>query len=170
MTSAAFDPFRILRALNEHGVDFIVIGGFAARVWGSPTITNDLDLCHASEPENAQRLAAMLRSVNARLRDFDPALPFVLDGRTISLGNSFTFETDGGNVDCLATPSGTTGFGDLARDAISIDLGDGLHVRFASLDDVIRMKRAAGRKKDLIELEVLDALKAEIGSGMRNEE
>lgn len=161
MTSAAFDPFRILRALLEYRVEFIVIGGFAARVWGSPTITNDLDLCYGSGHENAERLAAMLRSMNARLRDFDPSLPFVLDGRTISLGNSFTFETDGGNVDCLATPAGTKGFDDLARNARLIDLGEELHVRFASLDDVMRMKRAAGRKKDLIELEVLTALKAE---------
>jgi hypothetical protein len=161
MTSAAFDPFRLLRALLEHEVAFIVIGGFAARVWGSPTVTNDLDVCYASGHANTERLAATLRSLNARLRDFDPALPFVLDGRTISLGNSFTFETEGGNLDCLATPAGTAGFDDLARNAALLDLGEGLEIHFASLDDVMRMKRAAGRKKDRIELEVLEAVKAE---------
>lgn len=75
--------------------------------------------------------------------------------------NSFTFETDAGNVDCIGSPAGTEGFNDLRRNAETIDLGEGLQVLFASLDDVIRMKSAARRPKDLIEIEILKALKDE---------
>ncbi len=161
MTFAVFDPLRALGLLLRGGVEFVVIGGFAARIWGSPTITNDLDICYSTTRSNTEALARVLLSLNARPRDFDTFLPFILDGRTIALGGSFTFETDAGNIDCLATPAGTNGFKDLEREATMIDLGEQLQVRFASVDDVIRMKRAAGRKKDLIELEVLEALKAE---------
>jgi hypothetical protein len=164
MSVAAFDPLRVLRLLSDRNVEFVVIGGFAARIWGSPTITNDLDLCYATTRSNVELLAAVLNEIEARLRDFPADLPFVLDARTLSLGNSFTFETSAGNVDCLATPSGTTGFDDLARNSKALDLGDGLIVHFASLADVIRMKRAADRPKDRIEVEILEALKAELES------
>ena len=141
---------------------FIVIGGFACRIWGSPTITNDLDITYERSTTNHERLAATLRELHATLRGADRALPFQLDAKTFANGDSFTFVTDAGNLDCLGTPPGTSGFADLRRTADEFDLGDGLHVAFASLADLIRMKRAAGRKKDLIELEILSALAEEI--------
>jgi hypothetical protein len=161
MTDAPFDPLLALKKLDEHGIEFVVIGGFAARIWGSPTITNDLDICYARNAANHERLAAVLRELHATLRGVEPGLPFQLDARTIANGDSFTFSTDAGNLDCFALPSGTSGYRDLRDHAEQIDLGDGLQVLFASLDDVIRMKRAAGRRKDLIELEILEALKDE---------
>jgi len=88
-----------------------------------------------------------------------------LDERTLRLGDSFTFQTDAGNLDCIGTPSGTTGYEDLFRSAIEIDLGDGTSVRITSLDDLIRMKKAAGWTKDLIELEILAALRDEAAGG-----
>lgn len=74
---------------------------------------------------------------------------------------SFTFETDGGDLDILATPAGTRGYDELIRTADELDLG-GCKVRVASIDALIQMKRAAGRPKDLIEVEVLAALRDEI--------
>ena len=88
-------------------------------------------------------------------------LPFLLDATTLRNGDTFTFETDLGNVDVLGTPSGTSGFDDLVVSATSVDV-DGLVVRVASLEDLMRMKRAAGRPKDLIQLEHLGALREEI--------
>jgi len=161
MTVAVFDPLRAIRALVDHNVQFVVIGGFAARIWGSPTVTNDLDICYSTLRANIDVLATVLQLLNARPRDFDRSLPFILDARTIALGNSFTLETDAGNLDCLATPAGTEGLLDLERAAREFDLGEGLRVKFASLEDVMRMKLASGRRKDLIELEVLKALRAE---------
>jgi hypothetical protein len=70
------------------------------------------------------------------------------------------FMTDGGPFDILGTPSGTGGFEDLARSATPMQL-DGRTTLVASIDDLIRMKRAAGRDKDLIEVEVLGALREE---------
>ena len=81
--------------------------------------------------------------------------------RTLGAGTSFTFTTDLGDLDILGTPSGTDGYNDLIRTAEVFDV-DGLRVPAASLDDLIRMKRAAGRVKDLLQVEALAALRDEI--------
>ena len=160
----AFDPLRLLRELNEAGVRYVVIGAFAGRLLGSPTMTRDLDICHARDRANLDALAGVLVGLNARLRGVDPDLPFLLDARTLAAGDSFTFVTDAGDLDILATPQGTMGYEELARTATKTDL-DELAVLVTSIDDLIRMKRAAGRPKDLIEVEVLGALRDEIDEG-----
>lgn len=161
MRPAHFDPLRIFRALNDAGVRYVVIGAFAGRILGSPTMTRDLDICHARDRPNQEALTGVLRDLGARLRGVDVEVPFMLDARTLAAGDSFTFTTDAGDFDILATPQGTGGYDDLVRTAIATDL-DGLTVQVAALDDLIRMKRAAGRPKDLIEVEVLGALRDEI--------
>jgi hypothetical protein len=161
MIVRAFDPLRALRTLQKHDVAFVVIGGFAARIWGSPTVTNDLDLCYARARTNLAALVRALRELEASLRGAGDDLPFILDEKSIALGDSFTFSTLAGNLDCFGTPAGTTGYDDLKKGATEIDLEDGLLVAFASIDDVLRMKRAAGRPKDLIEVEILEAVKKE---------
>jgi hypothetical protein len=157
----AFDPLAALRAFHDHGVAFVLIGGLAGSQHGSTTVTNDLDVCHDRSPDNLQRLATALRAMHARLRGTDEDVPFVLDARTLRNGDSFTFETDHGWVDVLATPSGTSGYPDLKAGATAVDLG-GFVVDVVALDDLIRMKRAAARPKDRIEVEVLIALRDEI--------
>lgn len=161
MTATVFDALRGLRELVANSVRFVVIGGIAGRAWGSTTITNDLDICYERSKENHQALATALRKLEATLRGAPPGLPFLLDERTIAMGDSFTFETAAGFLDCLGTPSGTTGYGDLIRNATEIDLEDDLRVAICSLDDLIRMKRAADRPKDRIEVEILTAVKEE---------
>jgi hypothetical protein len=159
-----FDPLRALRTFNDHGVNYVLIGGYASSVLGAPIITNDVDVCYERTPENMDRLAAALQELGATLRvaGVDKELPFVLDRRTIAAGDSFTFRTDAGDLDVLGTPSGTGGFRDLDADATSYDLGEGLIVRVVSLDDLIRMKEAASRPKDEAHLHVLAALKQRI--------
>ncbi len=156
-----FDPLRLFRELNGSGVRFVVIGAFAGRVLGSPTLTGDLDVCYARDPANLEALATALRRLDARLRGVGPHVPFRLDARTLAAGDAFTFVTDAGDLDVLGTPAGTAGYEDLARTAKPTDLGE-LTVLVASIDDLIRMKRAAGRPKDLVELEILGALRAEL--------
>jgi hypothetical protein len=155
----AFNPFAILKALNAHGVDYIVIGGIAATIRGSDSITGDLDVCYQRTKANVQRLATSLNVVRAKLTNFPEGLPFRLDERSIWNGDTFTFDTDYGRFDCLANPSGTTGFDDLRSAATSEDIGDGMTALVCSLDDLIRMKEAAGRIKDRIALEQLYSLK-----------
>jgi hypothetical protein len=157
----SFDPIRLLETLDRHGVRYVVIGGIAARILGSPTVTRDLDICYARDVANLRALAAALGELHVQLRGVEPGLPFRADVRTLRAGDTFTLETDAGDLDLLGTPAGTDGYADLARAAARTDLG-GQEVLVASVDDLIRMKRAAGRPKDLIEVEVLGALRDEI--------
>lgn len=166
MTLAAFDPLRALRVLIDHGVEFVVIGGIAGRLMSSPTVTNDLDVCYDRSPENLERLARALNAIHARLRGVDEEVPFRLDAAALDAGDSFTFITDAGNLDVLGTPSGTAGFGDLIAAANDVDLED-LTVKVCNIEDLIRMKRAAARPKDLIELEILTAVRDEMGGDAR---
>jgi hypothetical protein len=160
MSQRAFDPVAALQILVAHRVDFVVIGGIAARLWGSPTVTRDLDICYARTQANHERLAAALQQVHAKLRGVSEHVPFRLDARTLTAGDSFTFKSDVGDVDCLGTPTGTGGYDDLKAGAELVDV-DGLKVWVTSLMDLIEMKRAAGRNKDRVELEVLGALRDE---------
>jgi len=156
-----FDALRLLKELNNARVRYIVIGGVAARVLGSPLLTADLDICYARDQANHEALAGMLQRVHARLRGAEPGLPFRLDAKTIARGDSFTFETDFGAFDILGSPSGTTGFDDLVTGAVRVEL-DGIAALVAGIDDLIRMKRAAGRAKDLLAVEELGALREEL--------
>ena len=159
-----FDPLRALRTFNQHRVRYVLIGGYASSVLGAPIVTNDLDVCYERTAENMTRLAEALEELQATLRvaGVDEDLPFILDGRTIAAGDSFTFNTDAGPIDVLGTPSGTGGFRDLDADATTYDLGEELLVRVVSLDDLIRMKEAARRPKDEAHLHVLAALRQRI--------
>jgi hypothetical protein len=160
--SPAFDPIRAFRALKKGGVRFVVIGGFAGRIWGSPTVTNDVDICYARDRGNLERLVAALSSLHARLRGAPENIPFLLDARTLEAGDHFTLVTDAGNLDCLGIPAGSGGYEDLSAAAIDFEI-EKMKIPVASLEDLIAMKRAAGRPKDRIELEVLKALQEEIG-------
>ena len=163
LSEPAFDPIGGLRALVERGVRFVLIGGYAAALRGSPMMTGDVDICPARDDTNLGRLAEALRSLHARLRGAPAGVSFLLDGRTLEAGDHFTFATDAGPIDCLGTPAGTDGFVDLDASATDEDL-DGLVVRVASLDDLIRMKRAADRPQDRIAIEWLSALSDELES------
>ena len=157
-----FDPRALLRVLQAHQVRFVLIGGRAARALGSPMMSYDLDVCYDRAADNLEALAAALRECEAKLRgvDEDEDLPFILDARTLRNGDSFTFETKFGAFDILATPSGTRGYPDLAAAAQPMDIG-GVVVPVVALNDLIRMKTAAGRAKDRLAVEELIALRDE---------
>jgi hypothetical protein len=154
---SAFDPIRILQQLSANGVEFVLIGGIAGRIHGSPTVTNDLDVCYRRTKANCERLAKTLHELGARMRDLD--LPVPIDAKSIWQGHNFTFVTTAGFFDCLASPEeGTpTGYDELARNARAFTIADA-SILVCSIEDLIRMKEAAGRPKDLIEVEVLKAV------------
>ncbi|MFN8233196.1 MAG: hypothetical protein U0V56_06910 [Actinomycetota bacterium] len=165
MSGRPFDPFAILRSLERHGVRFVLIGGLAAGARGSVSLTVDLDICYDRRSDNLERLALVLDELNASLRvgagDTD-AVVFRFDAAALALGDSFATWTDLGPLDVLATPAGTNGFDDLRAGADELDMGDGLVVPVASVADLIRMERAAGRPKDLAHIAELVALDEEI--------
>ena len=156
-----FQPAAVVERLNRHGVKYIVIGGLAAALRGSPTITLDVDICYERARDNLERLASSLTEAHAQLRGAPSGLPFRLDAQSLLLGDQLTLETDDGPLDILATPLGTQGYADLAANADEVE-AFGETFLLASLEDLIRMKRAAGRPKDRIELEILGALREEI--------
>jgi hypothetical protein len=161
MRPAAFDPLRILEILRRHDVRYVLIGGFAGRLLGSPTVTNDLDVCYARDDRNLERLSDALRELGARLRGVDEDVPFLLDARTLRAGDAFTLVTDAGNLDVFGFPPGSGGYDALRRTAETMDI-DGHPVAVAAIEDLIRMKLAAGRPKDRVEVEILGALQEEI--------
>jgi hypothetical protein len=156
-----FDPFRALATLNRHGVRYVLIGGFAAKLHGSPALTADIDICYGRDDADLERLVAALAELHPTLRGADEGLPFRPDARTIRNGDAFTFVTDAGDLDILGSPAGTTGYEQLARNAVRMDL-ETVEVDVASLDDLIAMKRASGRARDHAHLEILVALRDEI--------
>jgi hypothetical protein len=157
-----YAPLDAVATLVKHRVRFVVIGGFAAQLRGSPSLTQDTDVCYARDDENLERMTRALQEIHATLRGAPKDIPFLLEAKTLKMGDRFTFDTDAGALDILGQPSGIPGgYEELERAADEMDLG-GFTVKVASIDDLIRMKRAAGRPKDLIEVEVLGALRDEI--------
>jgi len=150
-----FRATRLIARLVGAGVDFVVIGGVAVVVQASPRFTNDLDICYARDPENLARLGAALTALDAKLRGIDEDLPFVPDARTLRRTQILTLLTSEGPLDLLVDPAGSPGYAALRRRADRIDL-DGSSVAIASLEDLIGMKRAAGRPQDLIDVESLE--------------
>jgi hypothetical protein len=152
-----YQPDRILEVLERNAVRYVVIGGLAAEIHGSPYITRDVDVTPARDRDNFSKLAAALRELGARLRvvDLDEPLEIELDERTFDQGTTWTFVTKYGNLDVALLPDGTRGFDDLIRGARREHLTDDLDVEVASLADVIRSKEAAGREKDRVVLPAL---------------
>ena len=62
-----FDPEEIIRVLARHGVRYVLVGGVAARLHGSPTLTEDVDVTPERSADNLGRLAAALGDLSARL-------------------------------------------------------------------------------------------------------
>lgn len=149
-------PDRILAVLREHGVRFVLVGGFAAVIYGSPYLTTDVDVVPEWSRENLERLSAALDAMHARVwTASDPGgLPFGHDAASLGNVEMWNLVTDHGRLDVTFQPSGTTGYEDLARDAVRLAIL-GVDVDVASLADVIRSKEAAGREKDRVVLPVL---------------
>jgi len=147
-----------LRALSNAGVNFIIVGAYAAYAQGANQLTRDLDVCYERTPENVRRVALALAPFHPRLRGAPESASFVLDERTLAHGMNFTLETDLGEIDLLGELSGIKGFSELATDAVQLEL-HGCRVRVASIDAIIRSKKAAGRPKDLAVLPELEAIR-----------
>jgi predicted nucleotidyltransferase len=151
---------RLLTVLTHAGVEFIVIGGFAATAHGSANITVDLDVVYSRTAGNIDRLVRALDPLQPYLRGAPPGLPFRFDADTIRQGLNFTLSTLAGDLDLLGEATGGGTYEALLPHSELRDLA-GLDCRFVNLETLIRLKRAAGRPKDLERIAELEALHQE---------
>jgi hypothetical protein len=159
-----FQPRLVVETLNRHGVRYVLIGGVAATLHGSPLRTGDTDICPDAHPENLEKLAVALRALGARVRTegVEGGLPFSCDAAFLSRVALLNLETDAGDLDVSFVPTGTGGYDDLAAHVARFDL-DGVVAPAAALLDIIRSKAAANRPKDQATLPVLAELARKLG-------
>jgi hypothetical protein len=157
-----FEPEPIVAALLARAVEFVVIGGFAARLQGSPLLTSDIDVTPDMSADNLQRLSDALRDLDARVRhpDVPEGLSFAHDATSLATCIFWHLTTRHGDLDLSFTPAGTSGYTDLAARAVTIQLR-GIRFSVASLEDIVRSKDAANRDKDRRALPVLRELLAQ---------
>ena len=152
----------LLARLAAADVDFVVVGGVAVVVQALPRFTKDLDICYSAAPENLERLGHVLRAIGAKLRGIDEDLPFIPDARMLRQTQILTLTTSEGDLDLLVDPDGSPGYAKLRERADVIEL-DGVRIHVAAIDDLLAMKRAAGRPQDLIDIEALEVARRRRG-------
>lgn len=158
-----FEPDRILRTLADHGVRYVLVGGIAATLRGSPSMTYDIDVAPDLAPDNLDRLTAALRELGA-VRYTEPDED-IAEPRSDELkARVEQFASPIGYIDVLRELRAIGGYDRLIGQADLIDVaGTGVYV--AALDDIIVSKEAAGRPKDLSQLPALYALREELTGG-----
>jgi len=144
----AVDLAQVIPPLVLAKVDFILIGGMAAILHGSARVTFDVDVVYSRSPDNINRLAEALAPHQPYLRNAPAGLPFTLDSKTMRNGLNFNLTTSLGDIDLLGEVTGGKTYSDLLPHSVEIEAFD---VRFKCVDlpTLIRIKEAAGRRKDL---------------------
>ncbi len=154
---------EIFACLDRHHVRYVLIGGLAAVLQGSPIATFDVDVCPARGPADLGRLADALEELDARIRTpNDPeGVAFPRDAAFLANAQILNLVTRFGDLDISFLPSGTRGFEDLSKSAVAIRVR-GVEIHVAALQDIIRSKEAANRPKDQRTLPILRQLLEEI--------
>jgi hypothetical protein len=150
MTATTFSAEKIFAALERNGVDYVAIGGIAANAHGSRRLTLDIDVMPEPDDANYQRLAAALdeldapvTAVDSDFRSLDPRDSFDLARAAV-----LKLPTAAGDLDVVNRAPGAPPYEELRKRAIEVRVR-GTRIRVVSLDDLIAMKRAAGRPQDL---------------------
>ena len=148
---------RQLEFLGRNEIECVIVGGVAGTLYGLSIPTTDLDVCYSRTAENLEKLAAALKTVNARLRNAPADIPFRLEAETLHRGLNFTFVTEVGDIDLLGEVRGIGYYEDAVKGASTFELL-GFQFKVIALDKLTVAKRTAGRPKDLIALAELEAL------------
>lgn len=151
----------LLLSLLDRRVEFVLVGGMAARVHGSATVTEDLDICAPFEPENMGRLLEVLEGLHPRWRFHPDHPPLEHDARGLSAFRNLYLNTDLGPLDVLGSLTGIGGYSEVARHVIHADLA-GRALAVLAIDALIVAKTAAAREKDRRALPELEALRRRI--------
>jgi hypothetical protein len=153
----SLDLAQIVPPLVAAQIEFILIGGKAAILHGSARVTFDTDVVYDRSKANLERIAAFLKPYCPYLRGAPPGLPFKLDVPTLRNGLNFTLTTDLGDLDLLGEVVGGGGYRDLLPHTIDVE-AFGVKFKCVDLPTLIKLKRAAGRPKDLESIAELEAL------------
>ncbi len=151
----------LIRALADGGVECILVGGVAATIHGSARLTRDVDVVYARRQDNIARIVAALGPFEPYLRGAPRGLPFRLDDATLARGLNFTLTTTLGDIDLLGEITGGGGFDELRPHAHPVRVFD-RDVLCLDLPMLIRVKRAAGRPRDLEAVAELEAIAEEL--------
>ncbi|MGV3711339.1 MAG: hypothetical protein ACO1Q7_21140 [Gemmatimonas sp.] len=148
-----------METLGRHGVRYVLIGATAARLQGFARVTADADISPSRDTENVTRLAAALRELNARIfvDGLTGGIPFEIDAAMLSRADIWNLITDAGRLDIIYQPLGTQGYDDLKQGAVMFRIRE-YEVVAASIEDIIRCKRAANRVQDRADIPLLEAL------------
>lgn len=157
------DADALLRRLTAAGVRYVVVGGFAVIAHGVIRATKDLDICPEPASENLGRLARLLRDLHASQAETGDFLPEELPydptrGNDLAEGGNFRLVTDLGELDIMQWISGIDAdlaYNVLGTEAIEVDW-HGIPIKVCSLEHLRAMKLAAGRPRDLQDLEDLE--------------
>jgi predicted nucleotidyltransferase len=153
------DPLiQILKRLTDHGVEYVVIGGMAAIAHGSPTMTNDVDVCAPMSDENLLRIVAALREVRPRLRFRPDLMPMPQDLIGLRGVKNLYILTELGVIDLLGEVPGIGTYAEIQGRTIEADLG-GFVCRVLDLDTLIAAKRVANRDKDQLAIRHLEVIR-----------
>jgi hypothetical protein len=161
----SFDPVEICAVLSEEGVEFVVLGGFAAIIHGSPLPTEDIDVIPSRSGANLERLATALTRLGAKIRTGDEPIETRIDAAFIlDMPHMLNLVTRFGDLDLVFTPAGTLkNYEQWLERARRAQLREGLVVAVADLDDIIASKSAANRPKDQRSLPYLESLREQLG-------
>jgi len=148
----------ILRELVEGGVEFLLIGGVAVAYHGHIRATKDVDIVPAPNHENLERLAAVLRRLEAQVagaEDFaEGELPDPLDPAALELGGNWVMTTKLGRLDVMQWIGDWKLWAEFAPAAIDERI-DGLPIKIVSYEGLVKLKELAGRPQDLLDLQEL---------------
>ncbi len=155
------DLARLIRSLADARVEFIVVGGVAANAHGSSRLTSDLDVVYSRSDRNLMRLVKALSPLKPYLRGAPPGLPFEWAVATLRAGLNFTLTTRAGPIDLLGEIIGGGTYDMLEAHTTTVRAFD-REIMLLDLAWLIKVKRAAGRPKDLEVMAELEALQEEI--------
>lgn len=152
------DLQRLLLHLDDAGVEFVLVGGYAAVLHGSSTLTRDIDVCTLLTPATLERLRHAFRNAHPVHRLTRPRRSFLDDPPPGEALNNLYLDTNLGTLDLLGSITGVGDFARVARNAVEVELF-GRRIRAMSLDDLIASKEAMGRDKDLLAAKELRAIR-----------
>ena len=147
------DAERILRALAEHAVDYVIIGGLAVQTHGHVRTTVDIDVLPRPDQSNLARLADALNALDAKILNPGSA-DLNIDAKMLPSATLWQFATRHGGIDVVHGAPGAPPFEELRNRALEVRLGD-LLLSVAGRDDLISMKRASARPVDLEDIAAL---------------